>query len=392
MKRLAFFSLLFMVLGIFLIEKIQTDAGYVLISFGTRTIETSIWFAIACVISVFLLVLVLVWLVLKLWTSITGSVSWLSSRRSLKVEQKFRDGLLHFFTGNWEQAKTLLSNRSKEGLPIVRALATAEALDRQGDRELALQYLHSTEQRFPEDARWIKSARIKKLLQADKLAEAEVLLSEIEASYPDMRMNTELRFVLTQKKRDWDTALSLLPELKKQKFYSVGELNELELGIEASRIKQLLEEENINVSKVDQAWSRVPKALKREIVIVEAYAELLFKVRNYSQLMELIDDLLPKYWSSRLVHLFGAIDSLDSQKQLEKAEKWLKSHSDDAVLLSVLGRLAKKNQFWGKSKNYYQLSLKIQESRDAYLGLAELADAMGEHKESVDWFKKAAYV
>ena len=135
MKRLAFFSLLFVVLGIFLIEKIQTDAGYVLISFGTRTIETSIWFAIACVISVFLLVLFIVWLGLKLWTSVTGSVTWLSSRRSLKVEQKFRDGLLHFFTGNWEQAKSLLSNRSKEGLPIVRALATAEALDRQGDRD-----------------------------------------------------------------------------------------------------------------------------------------------------------------------------------------------------------------------------------------------------------------
>ena len=49
-------------------------------------------------------------------------------------------------------------------------------------------------------------------------------------------------------------------------------------------------------------------------------------------------------WNETLVVLYGCIQSDDPKAQLSAAEKWLRKHPHDAILLRMLGKLSTRNQ------------------------------------------------
>ena len=79
---------------------------------------------------------------------------------------------------------------------------------------------------------------------------------------------------------------------------------------------------------------------------------------------------------------YGCIESDDPKAQLKTAEKWLRQHTDDAILLRLLGKLSTRNRLKDKAEQYLAASVSIEPSVDAYLCLGDVLAEQGEIERS----------
>ena len=75
--------------------------------------------------------------------------------------------------------------------------------------------------------------------------------------------------------------------------------------------------------------------------------------------------------------------------RFERAERWLREHAEDPLLLATLGRLCMAAELWGKAQNYLEASLSFGPSRAAHLELARLAEREGRVAEAQKHFRSA---
>ena len=88
------------------------------------------------------------------------------------------------------------------------------------------------------------------------------------------------------------------------------------------------------------AWNSVPKNLKNDASLLQAYYEALIRTDQHDKAEKEIAAELKREWRTPLVRLFGLIRASDPAKQLSRAEGWLKEHPDDPDLLLASARLS----------------------------------------------------
>jgi HemY protein len=89
---------------------------------------------------------------------------------------------------------------------------------------------------------------------------------------------------------------------------------------------------------------------------------------------------LRKRWNPALIRFYGEMVLGNSNKQLLVAENWLQSRPADGELLLSLGRLSMRNKLWGKAREYYEASIKITPSAEAYGELGRLLKQLGDEE------------
>lgn len=92
----------------------------------------------------------------------------------------------------------------------------------------------------------------------------------------------------------------------------------------------------------------------------------LIKSGQHDEAQRVIEQALELNWDSKLIELYAECRGVsDATGRLSRAEKWLRLHPQDDVLLLVLGRLCVEQQLWGKAKSFLEASLSIRETRNA---------------------------
>jgi HemY protein len=111
---------------------------------------------------------------------------------------------------------------------------------------------------------------------------------------------------------------------------------------------------------------------------------------------DLIERSLAAEWNGALVQLYGELPKADPQKtqeearlRIERAERWLREHGEDAQLLATLGRLCAAAELWGKARNYLEASVSFGASRAAHQELAQLAEREGRAADAQKHFRSA---
>ena len=87
---------------------IVRDPGYVLVSYDGSTIETSLWFALACLVVVAATVYLLGFLIRRLARSGFAVSGWFRWRRVAKARNRSLTGIMMFAEGRWNDAKRAL--------------------------------------------------------------------------------------------------------------------------------------------------------------------------------------------------------------------------------------------------------------------------------------------
>lgn len=89
-----------------------------------------------------------------------------------------------------------------------------------------------------------------------------------------------------------------------------------------------------------EAFSALPKALKRRVAVQAAYATALQRAGAHAAAESVLRGALKQTQDDRLRAAFGQLRSADPASALKVAQGWLQGRRDDAVVLLAVGRLA----------------------------------------------------
>lgn len=378
--------LLFFIVGLAAFELIQQDSGYVLLSLGGISVESSFWFAVFVLVSIVVVFFVLFVCIKSIGQSMTRSSRWVREKRAHTIEKNYRDALLHFLTDNYSDANRLFSSLSrKSDLPVVKAIASSRSYFQSGDTNKALVTLDKAEKEYHQDKYWILKARYLLFLALKDTASASSTLDELKAiNSEDSFLNKlECKLLLPS---DESRAISVDLALKNQPLLAGPESDLLLLSV----LSSASEDKNTDLVKIEKLWSNVSKEKKENPKFQSAYTKALISVQEKGKAEKFIEKTLSKHWNAELVDLYAKTEFSNIDKQLKKAESWKKAYSNYHELFVALGVLAVKNQYWGQARSYLNTSIEIQETRKALYLLGYVAEHLGEKDESFAYYKRSA--
>jgi HemY protein len=172
---------------------------------------------------------------------------------------------------------------------------------------------------------------------------------------------------------DRDRLAELLPRLARSKL----ELDKLS-PLLAEGLEAMLHNPNFDLAALKAIWSPLPLGLRRRPALIRSRALLLDKLGRGEEAVKALNAALKRGWDKGLVTTFGEVQAADRPKQLQRAESWLKQHSEDAALLMTAAKLCMANELWGKARSYLESSIAIKPEPAAYALYGELLDQLGE--------------
>lgn len=386
MRMLFIAVLLALLLSFGLVAVMQNDPGYVLISYGSKTYEMSVWVALFLYAVVSLLLYMIVRVAVHLIAPRGKLNRWLSQRSERRHHDVSRQGLLAYIEGDWGTAQKLLSKSAKSGdYPLLSYLIAARASQELGEAETSYQLLRQAEQSSGSNSIAIGITQAQLQLATGQLEDCVATLLKLKKSAPKHGVILKMLVEVYQRLEDWHALLGLLPQLKKQKLFGDAQLLEMQRHCVEALLQQA---SNKGVEELERRWSQISSPLQKDTGIVAGYARCLLSNNAQHQAEKVLRLQIKREWDDNLVDLYGQAAAAQPDKQLLLAESWLKQRPNNATLLRSLGRITFRNGELEKSKGYYLASLDLQKTPATYIDLARLMAQIGEYKQSSDYYQQ----
>ena len=354
------------------------DPGYVLISYGNRTFETSVWFALFCVL-ILMGAVALAWALLRHALRSRSQVSaWARERRLRNANTQTVQGAIQLTEGQFAAARSALEGAAEEvETPVLNYLAAAVAAYSLGDAEEGDRLLERAETAAPrartavgltrarlqgETGQWQRCRETLDLLLSENPRHPRVLGQSLECA---------------ERLQDWAAVVDLVARAKKAKGADTETLeralrNAWRGRLAASRGSDAAAEH------ARQTWKSVPKNLKRDPALVHAYAVTLMAAGDADTAESVLRSAIGADFDPDLVELYGRVRARRPDRQFDTAKGWLAAHPDDATLLLALGRLAAANEDSGSAREYLEFSIAQSPSAAARAELGRVYLAEGD--------------
>lgn len=366
---------------------VAEDPGYILIAWRNFSIETSVWVGVGFLLA-FWLLLLLVRAVIRLLNASGRRINpW--SRRNLQQRANVvaTRGLLEFAEGHWKSALRLLKKSAPHAeLPLINYLAAARAANELEDYSESDSLLREAYETTPKADVAIAVTQAQLQIGRGQLEQALATLTRLRKEHPKHLYALKLLSQVYLRLEDWASLQELLPELSKQQVLKPADQNALEYQVHMALLQQA--GQRIAPTEVDPAslviatWERMPKRMREDPLVLEAYCLQLRAKGREVLAEEALRNALQASYNDRLAHLYGLVQGRDSARQLATAEQWLQSHPTNATLLLAAGRLAQRNSLWGKARDYLEASFSSKRDIQTCAELARLLDRMGDQPAS----------
>ncbi|MFC3152546.1 heme biosynthesis HemY N-terminal domain-containing protein [Litoribrevibacter euphylliae] len=396
MRGIVLFAVAFLLIGGGFVYLASDDKGYVLLSYSGYTFETSFWFALLmalvglsifyCVIRVFN-ILVLAPKTIRFW-----------NKERIRKRALFTamEGLVEYTQANWSKSEKLLKGSLKDSKHrIIHYLAMARAAQEQGKTEECDSLLATALNECPKHELAIYLAQAEIQLDRGMYEQALATLVRARELAPNHRYLLKLQSTAYLKLKDWVHLKNLLPELKKRKALTDSEINTLERRITKSFLTDKMQAVSKSSDKeeayqeLQRFWRSLPVSMQTDSRTVIHYVNFLRQVDQEAQAERVIRHFLRDEWVDKLVYLYGQIKGDDVARQLLEAERWLQERPHSAVLMLTLGRLCLANQLWGKAREYFEISLRLDQNAEIYGEMCRLLGHLGEYEKSNQYFRQA---
>lgn len=360
---------------------LRTDPGYVLLQYGHTRLETTVWFALAALFAVVLilqLVLRCLGLVSRLLERLLGprSAPAVTGRRDRTAQ-----GMRAFFEGDWERGGRLLARGAdSSAYPLANYLLAARAAVSRGDAELAEGFL-TLAAALPDAT---ESVRLERARNQALLGNHAGVVAALAVG-ADSPAALELLLPALAQTGDWARLAALLPDARRAGAMPEATLDELEERAFAALIGRV----GADVQALRRAWESLPARLRKRPALVARYARAL-AAHAGAEAMELLESALAREWSASLVQVLGMIPAPDPDKAFARSEKLLSRHPDDAVALLALGRRAMAARLWGKARDYLEASLARAERAETCELLAQVYVHSGDAERARKYRERAA--
>jgi len=386
MKNLIY-GLLAIAMAIVLTRAIQADNGYVLLGYGEWTVEGSLAFFVLLNLALFALLYMGLRLMVRIWSMPNRFHAWREQRTRGKAHRSLTRGLVALSEGNWKQAeRDLIRFAGKSEAPMVNYLAAARSAQQQGAHDRRDNYLQLAHASMPSADVAVGLTQAELQLSHEQLEQALATLKHLRGIAPKHTHVLKLLKVVYERLGDWQELGQLLPELKKRKVIEKDELLMLEHNIYRDKLHRAAQAED--PAALNNTWQRIPWPLRTSEAMISIYANHLINRGDQAKVEQILREAIGREWSDTLVELYGRVGSDDVARQLSTAEGWLKGQSDNPVLLLTLARLSLRSKLWGKARSYYEASIAIAPSVDAYRELGILLERMGEQQQAMTCFRE----
>ena len=394
MKGFALF-LVFVATCFALAHVMINDHGYVLMAYNGMTFESSLW-GLLLLVALAILAMMLVRGVAGMLAGMAGLVYPVSAKaRKKRASRLFHHGVTEFTKGHWKKAERLLTQAVKAGdKSLVSYLAAARAAHEAGNDEASAAYLRQADSRSPGAEMAVSLTQAQIQLSGNHLEQALATLKHLHQKHPRHVYTLKLLKEVYIRLNDWEALAKLLPKLRKFKVVDDEQFLELQQQTFQMLFEQAYQRgRNLGTGEdstrpANRVWSEMSSAQKRDAGIIYRYAKTLSQLGAEEKAEQVLRQNLTNIYSGKMVRLYGKLKGKDIQKQLRFAETLLNARINDPDLLLSLGRLALRNELWGKAREYLEASLSLKKSVDVYNELGQLLASLDDFETSTRYFQE----
>lgn len=389
MRKIFAIILLALLLGVGVVAVIETDPGYVLLSYGNYTLETSLWVGLLLLVLFVLVIYVVLNLLYRLIGGQRILVNWWGSRKAHHATRLSTRGLVSYTEGNWERARSqLVRGAQNNEAPLLNYLLAARSSGQLQEPEKMHEYLHAAADAEPSANVAVEITLAEMKLDA---GEYENALAALKRARLNINQHPHVLKLLRrgyEGLQDWDALLELLPDLRKHKQLSSDAFAQLEREVHCRRLEQSALGAAASLEDLNNAWQKLPTRLKQDTAVLNGYVRLQIGLGDHAGAEKSILRALKHQWDSRLVRQYGFVAGANLSRQLTQAETWLPSHTEDPELLLCLGRLSARDKLWGKARDYFESSYRLEPGPETCAELGRLLTALGEPNVAAAYYRE----
>jgi HemY protein len=363
-----------LVLGSALIWAANFEPGFVLLQYGSWSLETSlIIFSFAMLILLIVAYFSLRSLVILKDTPKRIS-AWTEAKRHKRAGQALTHGLITLEEGRWAEAERILIRHvGNSDTPLLHYLAAARAAQKQGASDRRDGYLSLAHETTEGSDIAVGVVQAELQLDADQKEQALATLQHLREMSPKHPYVLQLLQQLYSDMEQWQEVQNVLPDLRKRHVLETAEVKTLSNDTIVKQLQTALARQEW--SQMTSLWQKTSNKMRQDAAFLIPYISGQLQQGEFAQAISLIEAFMAKKWNEDLVYQYGLIEQGDLLKRLATAESWLKNNEDNALLLLTLGRLAHANGLWAKAEDYLRSSLDRGAQGETHQVLAEVLAA-----------------
>jgi HemY protein len=369
-------TLLFAFAAHFLLQ----DPGYVAIDFRGYLVEMSV----PVLLGIAVLIVVAIWAIRKIIIAprLIGEAA--GRYRAGRAGQKMTRGMIEVAEGNFARGEKMLARAaSTSDAPLFNYLQAARAAHLQGNDERRDEWLKLAYEHTPAATNAVLLTQAELQLDRKQYEQALATLRRIEENSRDHSYALGLLGKLYYRLEDWDNLGKLLPRIKAQGRITGDTIRKWTIRVNREHLDRAQDGD-----AAQSAWKNVPRNLRSEPALLEAYFAALIRNGKHEQAEKELAAALKKEWRGPLARLFGLVEGPDASKQLKRAEGWLSAHPEDPDLLLAAARLCLRNELWGKARSYLETVISLRPTPEAYQEYGQLLNRLGEGDAAADAFRE----
>lgn len=356
-----------------------SDPGYVVINFRGYLIEMSV--PVLALLTA--LLFIAIWLIRKIILAPRRIGEAAGRYRSARSGQKMTRGMIEVAEGNFARGERMLARSvSTSDSPLFNYLQAARAAHMQRRDERRDEWLRLAYVNIPEATNAVLLTQAEFQLDRGQHEQALATLRRLDENSKNHGHALALMGKLYFELEDWVALREVLPRVRKYSQVEPATLAAWTNRVHRESLRLATDAEAITL-----AWKKVPRALKSEIALLEAYYEGLLRAGLHDKAEKALVAALKSNWRSPLVRLFGLVESSNASKQLGRAEGWLANHSEDPDLLLTTARLCLRNELWGKARSYLETVISLHPTPEAYQEYGALLNQLGEADAAADAYR-----
>ncbi|MFZ5653661.1 MAG: heme biosynthesis protein HemY [Pseudomonadota bacterium] len=391
MRRALLLLTLALAAGGALFWALDYSRGFILIAVGNHLVQISLWLAA--------LVLAGLWLLWRLAALLLrpGLRSWRgrSLRRAARAQRELLSALADYYEGRWARArKALVRSARGSAIPGLNYVLAADAAAHLGEDDAARELLAAAARELPPTSPGLILARARFALQRGELDQALDALRQGHVDHPDHPRIVELLGDCLLRREHWDELEALLPALRRSG--PPRDLADLEARLYAARMAALASPAaggDVAARRRELAalWARVPPGVQARSDCLRAHARALLALGDPERAERELRRHLERDWDPDLVLDWEAATRDDELRaHLAVAERWLRERGGSWQLLLALGRLCRRLDVRGKSRDYLEQAARLEARPEIHAELGEVLSAGGDSLGAVRCYRQAA--
>ncbi len=374
-----------MVAGLIFGPQASGNKGYVLIALGNYTIESSVTSAVILAVLFYGALLLIEWLLGRVFGLRRKTQGWYGSRRRRKANQQTVAATLAMAEGHYSQAeKLMIKGASNSDTPLLNYLSAAKAAQARGDDARRDQYLQKAQEENPKAELALTLTQTQLQIEQGQYDTALAMLESVYALNPRHPMVLDQLRQVHLARQDWNALCDLIPALHKVGKLTPKQEEELLQQAWSGRLQQAAS----SLETLKAVWQDLPRKLRLEPELLACYGDLLRQLGADGEAATLWQEALrkqpmpqllarlPKLKLDNYQPLLALLQKQQGQPnvdtalaqlyllagQLDDAQKLLEQEvvsAPSAAAYHALGQLMDKRRLTNKANEYYRQALEL---------------------------------